>query len=74
MDKLNPDHYKMGKIECIEAIESALTPDELRGYYKGSILKYTWRERHKNGAEDIGKAKWFADRLVELIRPDPVAQ
>ena len=41
----NPSHYNSGGIECIAAIQAALTPEEFRGYLKGNILKYTWRER-----------------------------
>ena len=55
-----PSHYKQGGIECIEAIRAALTPDEFRGYCKGNMLKYAWRERHKNGDEDLRKAAVYA--------------
>ncbi len=63
----HPSHYTAGKIECIEAIEEALSADELRGYYKGNALKYIWRERMKGGSEDIKKARWYLDRLVEVL-------
>lgn len=62
-----PAHYNQSIIECIDAIEAALTEDELRGYYKGNVLKYTWRERYKNGIEDMRKACWYYDRLVKLM-------
>lgn len=65
-DRVNhPTHYNQSGIECIDAIEAALTPDELRGYYKGNVLKYTWRERYKNGLEDMRKACWYYNRLVK---------
>lgn len=59
----SPSHYTSGKVECIDAIESALTPEEFRGYCKGNALKYVWRERHKGGTEDLRKAGWYLDRL-----------
>jgi hypothetical protein len=31
----HPSHYTDGGIECIEAIEAALTNEEFRGYCKG---------------------------------------
>jgi len=70
-DKINhPSHYTQGPIECVDAIESALTPEEFRGWLKGSAMKYIWRAGRKNdAAEDIGKAQWFLTRL--LPRPDP---
>ena len=62
----HPSHYTDGGIECIEAIESALTSEEYRGYLKGNIQKYVWRERHKGGTESLKKARWYLDRLVQL--------
>jgi len=56
----NPPHYTSGGIECIDAIRSALTPEEFRGYCKGNVLKYIWREKLKGGNEDIKKAIVYA--------------
>lgn len=60
----NPSHYTSGGIECIEAIEAALTPEEYRGFLKGNILKYTWRERHKGGVQSLEKARWYLNRML----------
>ena len=63
----HPSHYADGgSIECIEAIESALTDEEYRGYLKGNIQKYVWRERNKGGTESLKKAQWYLDRLIQL--------
>jgi len=62
----HPSHYNDGGIECIEAIESALTNEEYRGFLKGNILKYLWRERHKGGTESLKKAQFYLDRLIQL--------
>ena len=51
------DHYRQGDIECIDAIRAALTDDEWRGYCKGNVLKYTWREKHKGGDGSLLKAQ-----------------
>jgi hypothetical protein len=34
---------------------------------KGNVIKYVSRERYKNGVEDLKKAKWYLDRLIEYI-------
>lgn len=60
-----PAHYNSGSIECIDAIESALTPEEFKGYLKGNILKYTWREKTKGQASSMAKAKWYISRWLE---------
>jgi hypothetical protein len=66
-DAINhPSHYIDGNIECIEAIEAALTNEEFRGYCKGNNIKYIWRERHKGETESLKKAQWYLNRLIEL--------
>jgi hypothetical protein len=60
----HPKHYNAGNIECIDYIEDKLTPEEFRGFIKGNVLKYITREQHKNGDEDLKKAKWYLDRLI----------
>ena len=60
----HPPHYKQGEIECIDAIRSALTPEEFRGYCKGNALKYIWREKYKGGDQDINKAAWYVDKIA----------
>lgn len=59
-----PAHYNQGSIECIDAMKIVLTQEEFRGYLKGNVFKYLWREKDKNGIEDLRKAKWYLDRLV----------
>ena len=66
-DAINPDHYNQGSIECIEAMKIVLTPEEFRGYLKGNVFKYLWREKDKNGNEDLRKGKSYYDWLIELI-------
>jgi len=64
-DNVNhPAHYTAGGIECIEAIQAALTTEEFRGYLKGNVMKYIWRERMKGGVESLAKGQWYLERLV----------
>jgi hypothetical protein len=63
----HPPHYTQGGIECIQAIRAALTADEYRGYLKGAIIKYAWRERHKNRLQDVKKLSWYALELVNHL-------
>lgn len=65
-DNVNaPDHYKLRglDIEAIDVIRGALDEEEFRGFCKGNVLKYTIREGHKNGDEDLKKAKKYLDFL-----------
>lgn len=63
----SPNHYKLRglDIEAIDVIRGALTEDEFRGFCKGNVLKYTIREGHKNGDEDLKKAKKYLEFLEE---------
>jgi hypothetical protein len=60
----SPPHYRQGEIECIDAIRSALTSEEFRGYCKGNALKYIWRERYK-GTDSLLKAAYYLAKLEQ---------
>ena len=60
----HPPHYTQGGIQAIDAIQSALTAEEFRGYCKGNALKYIWREKHKGQNESLEKAIWYLDRAI----------
>lgn len=60
----HPPHYTGGGIEAIEAIEAQLNEEEFRGYLKGNIAKYVWREKYKGGTESLKKAQWYLNRLI----------
>lgn len=65
-DPTNPSYYKNGKVECIDAIETATKDlDGMEAYCVGNIIKYVWRFKQKNGAIDISKAIWYANKLYE---------
>ena len=70
MDNVNsPMHYTLGKgVETIESIEHQLTTDQFRGYLKGNICKYLFRYEKKNYLEDLLKAQWYMNYLIEFER------
>lgn len=72
MDAINPEHYKKGGIECVEAIKASMSDLEFQGYLKGNVLKYMWRFRHKKGVEDLQKAEWYNKRLINELKANPV--
>lgn len=63
----SPSHYTQGKIESIDAIESALGAEGFKGFLAGNAMKYVHRYRHKNGIEDVKKARWYIDRLIKTL-------
>jgi hypothetical protein len=65
-DPVNPSHYKDGDIECIDAIESSMTPEAFAGYCKGNIQKYIWRYEKKDKLIGLKKAQWYLNMLIEV--------
>ena len=66
----HPDHYKVGGIETIDFIKAKLTPEQFEGYLAGNVIKYISRYRHKNGAEDLKKARVYLNWLIEEMEGD----
>jgi hypothetical protein len=62
----HPTHYTNGKVECIDAIESAVTGlDGVEAVLTGHIIRYVWRWKQKGGVEDLRKAEWYLKRLIQ---------
>lgn len=63
---IHPGHYTQGGVECIDAIRASMGPYDFASYCKGNIMKYLWRYRLKNGAEDLRKARVYLDWMIEV--------
>jgi len=59
------DHYKNMAIQPIE-----FTHKNGLNFCQGNIIKYVTRYKHKNGLEDLKKAKHYIDLLIELEYKD----
>lgn len=65
-DNVNhPAHYQ-GKHECIDEMISLFGIDAVIGFCKCNVYKYRYRADKKNGEEDLKKAEWYIDKLIEL--------
>ena len=56
------DHYNLGSLEVIEAIRGLGLVDD---FCVGNVIKYICRYKHKNGIEDLKKAKWYLEYLIQ---------
>jgi len=64
----HPAHYTQGKVECIDAIEAAVTGlTGMEAVCTAQCIKYLWRWKRKNGLEDLRKARWYLDRMIERV-------
>ena len=69
-DNINrPEHYTYGKFECVDVIHE-LTQElaGIQAFCLGNTIKYLWRFQHKNGVEDLEKARWYLDRLIKEFK------
>tara|TARA_R110000868_G_scaffold11021_5_gene53269 strand:- start:309 stop:656 length:348 start_codon:yes stop_codon:yes gene_type:complete len=66
-DATNPDHYKTGEIECIDALKSALGVVGACAFCRGNAIKYLWRAGHKDDRiSDLRKALWYIGMELAL--------
>lgn len=61
----HPAHYQ-GKHECIDEMIALFGVDAVRCFCMCNVYKYRFRAAQKNGAEDLAKADWYMDKLMEL--------
>lgn len=62
MDNINPKHYQQGSIETIDYIL-----DQKMNYLEGNVVKYISRYKMKNGLEDLQKASWYLNKLIQEV-------
>lgn len=66
----HPPHYQSEDgLEVIEVIE-AFTKDlkGIEAYDTGNVIKYICRWNKKNGLEDLEKAKWYLEDLIDAVK------
>ena len=68
-DKVNhPDHYQMKNgLEAIDIIDSVT---DVKAFCKGNAIKYICREEDKNGIEDLEKAVWYLQYLIDYKKKE----
>lgn len=64
----NPSHYTAGGIETLDYIKAKVK--DYPSYVAGNILKYVSRYEHKNGIEDLKKAQFYLNDLIEWMESD----
>lgn len=62
------DHYKkLGEFQPWQVLHAWLTPEEFRGYMKGTAIAYLAREQDKGGLQDVAKAAHTLQGMLELM-------
>lgn len=66
----HPSHYQSKSgLETIQVIE-AFTADlvGIEAVCTANVIKYICRWKHKNGLQDLEKAKWYLEYLINHIK------
>jgi len=70
MDKISPDYYQKGNIEVTDFII-----DQSMSFLEGNVVKYITRYKEKSGIEDLRKARWYIDKLIdERMKTKPLKE
>lgn len=65
----HPAHYQ-GRFECFDEMKALFGVEALKHFCMLNVYKYRYRANAKNGEEDIKKAEFYMDYLMELQRGD----
>ena len=68
-DNINPNHYKFGDMEAMPFIDAVTEFGEFQPVESPHVkdaIKYLIRYPRKNGLEDLKKAQWFINHLIEV--------
>ena len=65
----HPPHYQSDSgLEVIKVIEAFTEGLEgIEAVCTANIIKYVCRWKKKNGLEDLKKAQWYLDKLIESV-------
>lgn len=64
-----PNHYHKNEIDVIGYLEKHFPKEGgftvAEGFFIANVIKYTSRHKEKNGLEDLKKARFYIDKLIE---------
>lgn len=67
-----PNHYNKGNVEALEAIEAATTDLQgIEAVITGNVIKHMWRWKSKDGVQELEKAKYYIERLLDILHKPP---
>ena len=66
-DSTNPSYYR-GSIECIDIMKEQFGIEMVKSFCLCNAFKYLYRcmQKHETPDDDIGKAKWYLSKWLEL--------
>lgn len=66
-DPIKPTHYKgTNGLEVFDIMEGYVgSLKGMQAFYWCNVVKYVLRFQHKNGVEDLKKAQYYINKLIE---------
>ena len=61
----HPEHYQ-GAHECIDVMRAMFGDEAVAAFCRCNAFKYRFRASRKNGEEDIKKAEWYENYLINM--------
>lgn len=61
----HPSYYNQGTLEVKDAILGVLGKEKYKGFCQGNVIKYVTRYEQKGGIEDLKKAHFYLDELIQ---------
>jgi hypothetical protein len=62
----SPPHYHKGGIDVLTFLKDKLTKEQWEAVHQFNIIKYVTRFNEKNGLQDLEKASFYLNKLIEL--------
>lgn len=59
-----PPHYKNLAIDTLELMSVNFSDEAYMGFLEGNVLKYVMRYKMKSGVQDLRKAQYYLDLLI----------
>ena len=69
-DYIINDYYNTGDVKFKDLVDSKFSREQRKAISEFQVYKYIWRYKEKNGLEDLIKAKYYLDDLINLYNED----
>lgn len=67
---IQPSYYNSGSLPFKALIDAKFTKSQRRSISEFQVYKYLWRFKEKNGLEDLIKARYYLEDLIDLYSPE----
>lgn len=70
INNITPNYYNAGSLPFQDLINAKFSKQQRQAISEFQVYKYLWRFKEKNGQEDLIKAHYYLEDLINLYDPD----